>query len=145
MSYVARMLRNRQLLGEFQPCTAERTNGKAVVRKPAGDIIRNYYPAVLSENEFYAAQVRAGRGRPKGRVGDRVEILSGLLKNARDGDAYYVASRAANLKSPTRGVTGCWSTALVRKAGRRWWRSRWTFSRRRYWARYFGKLSRTKS
>jgi DNA invertase Pin-like site-specific DNA recombinase len=51
-SYVRKLLRDRRLLGEFQPRIKE-------TGEPDGELIPNYFPAVLSEAEFYAAQ----RGR----------------------------------------------------------------------------------
>jgi hypothetical protein len=85
-AYVGLILKDRRVLGEFQPRKAD---GSA-----EGPIIKGYYPAVVSEREFYAARAGAGSRRQKpGRVGKRVELFSGLLNNARDGDTYYVATR----------------------------------------------------
>src|SRR5262249_26898293 len=47
------------------------------------------------------AAVRAavgGRRQPRGRVGNRVNVFAGLLHNAREGDAYYMATRTNNGK-----------------------------------------------
>jgi hypothetical protein len=88
LSYVARILRDKHVIGEFQPCRRG--------RKPDGPPIKNYYPAVLTAEEFYAAQGAGGSRARRGRIGKRVELFSGLLKNARDGDSYYVGTRTAN-------------------------------------------------
>lgn len=50
-SYVKKILSNRAVLGEFQPCTM--VNGK---RLPDGDVINDYYPKVIEEEDFYLAQ-----------------------------------------------------------------------------------------
>ncbi len=46
-SYIVRILNSRKVLGEFQPCKME--NDKPV---PAGEPIKNYYPAIVSEEVF---------------------------------------------------------------------------------------------
>ena len=50
-SYIMKILRNRAVLGEFQPYTGRNTQ-----RVPDGDPIANYFPAVISTDTFYAAQ-----------------------------------------------------------------------------------------
>jgi hypothetical protein len=85
-AYVGLILKDRRVLGEFQP---RRRDGS-----PDGPPLPHYYPAAISEAEFYAARAGAGSQRQKqGRIGNRVELFSGLLKNARDADSYYVATR----------------------------------------------------
>lgn len=92
-AYVGLLLKDRRVLGEFQPCTSD--------VKPDGKPIPDYYPAAVTEEEWYAARAgAAARKQPDGayrqtpgRVGERVELFSGLLKNARDGGSYYVATR----------------------------------------------------
>lgn len=76
-SYIFKILHSRTVIGEFQPMT-----GKAGLRKPSGDPVPNYYPAIVSEEEFYAAH-QAGRDRhcgggPKGK--GLANIFSGLCK-----------------------------------------------------------------
>src|SRR5262249_22572514 len=63
-----------------------------------GEPIPNYYPAVVSEAEFYAARAAsAGRKTKQGRIGKNVaNLFGGLLRNARDGSTYYAATRSDN-------------------------------------------------
>ena len=69
-SYVTKILKNRAVLGEFQP--HQRVDGKRV---PAGNVIPNYYPKIIEENLFLKVQagrrertiVGAGRRGPKQR------------------------------------------------------------------------------
>lgn len=71
-SYIEKIVKNRAVLGEYQPYT--KVEG---VRRPAGDVVRNYYPAVVTENEFYAAQAaRRARATYKGgRKGEQIKNL----------------------------------------------------------------------
>jgi DNA invertase Pin-like site-specific DNA recombinase len=85
-SYVALILRDRRAAGEFRPRDRN--------RKVAGEAIADYYPAVVSRDEFDLARdgVVHDRRRP-GRVGACVNLFAGLLRDARDGGAYYAVSR----------------------------------------------------
>jgi DNA invertase Pin-like site-specific DNA recombinase len=58
-SYVAKILSNRAVLGEFQP--GVRRNGKRVLE---GEPVKNYFPAIIEEELFYRAQ----HGRSQRRV-----------------------------------------------------------------------------
>jgi hypothetical protein len=82
-STIHNMLRNRATIGEHQP--KQYRNGKEF---PEGDPIPNYYPAVIEEALFQAAQearrknLASGRGR-KGRL--ITNLFSGLLMCAHCG------------------------------------------------------------
>jgi DNA invertase Pin-like site-specific DNA recombinase len=85
-SYVGKILKDRRAVGEMQPCGPN--------RKPEGRPLLNYYPPVITEDEWIAA--RAGvtqRKRKPGRIGSHVNIFGGMLYNARDGKTYYAALR----------------------------------------------------
>ncbi len=70
-SYVQKTLRNRQVLGEYQP--HQMIAGK---RTPVGDVVPDYFPRVISDQEFYLAQNSlTTRTRKGGRVGDQVNNL----------------------------------------------------------------------
>jgi hypothetical protein len=85
-AYIGLILHDRRVIGEFQP---RKVDGTA-----DGPPIPNYYPPAVTEEQFYAARAQAGVRRQKaGQVGKRVELFSGLLKHARDGGSYYVATR----------------------------------------------------
>lgn len=90
-SYVAKILRSRACIGEYQPKTADKK------RTHDGEPIPNYFPAVVKEREFYAAQSaaksRAGRsGRP---ADDQTEThpFGGLLRCAVYQCAIYTVKR----------------------------------------------------
>lgn len=79
-STVGRLLRNRALLGEYQPHENDRErSGK---RNPIGEPIQNYYPAVIDEVTFLRAQAKANRsGRFPGRRDASLKNwLQGLLQ-----------------------------------------------------------------
>jgi DNA invertase Pin-like site-specific DNA recombinase len=112
-TYIGQILHDRRAAGELQPRHA---NGR-----PAGDPLPGYYPACVSEAEWLAARAAMdGRAHPAGRVGKYVNVFAGLLKNARDGEAYHVGNRSPKRKThrvllaaraPTRG-TPCHSFPL---------------------------------
>jgi hypothetical protein len=88
-AYVAKILKDRRALGEYQP------RGKG--RKPDGDPIPDYFPAVVSPAEFKAAQKAAAqrkrwRGRP---TEDYVNVFAGLMRDARGqepSDTYFITT-----------------------------------------------------
>lgn len=86
-AYIHRLLLDRRTLGDLQP---RRIDGS-----PAGDVIKGYYPSVVSEELFLKVRSEMRRRKVKaGKVTDRVELFSGLLKDARDGEAYYTGTRS---------------------------------------------------
>ena len=50
-SYVTKILKNRSVLGEYQP--NRKVDGK---RTPIGDVIKDYYPPIIEENMFLKVQ-----------------------------------------------------------------------------------------
>jgi hypothetical protein len=73
------LLTSRALVGEYVPYTS---TGRG--RKPRGEPVPGYYPALIAEREFQSVQAalktrsRIGRGR----AGKHVNILAGLLRDA---------------------------------------------------------------
>jgi DNA invertase Pin-like site-specific DNA recombinase len=81
-SSVQKILRNRAVLGEFQPMA-----GRGKDRKPAGEVRKDYYPPVIEEPLWVEAQLAlAGRGFAQGRRSKTANnLFVGLAHNARDG------------------------------------------------------------
>jgi DNA invertase Pin-like site-specific DNA recombinase len=80
--YIHRILNDRRALGEFQPRKKDGT--------PDGEPIKGYFPAVVSEADFFEA--RAGqeqRYRHRGRDKKHLNVFSGLLFKAGGKDPYY--------------------------------------------------------
>jgi DNA invertase Pin-like site-specific DNA recombinase len=86
--YVRWILTDRRAIGEHQPRSG---------RKPEGPPLTNYFPAVVSEAEFYAARAAsAGRKQKQGRIGNGVAcVFGGLLHDAMNakGGTYTVGTR----------------------------------------------------
>jgi Recombinase len=81
---VHHLLTTKTALGEYQPRSGR---GSLKTRRASGEPVAGYYPAVVDADTFYAVQAalkqRANSGR--GRRGTRLNLFSGLLKDAHDG------------------------------------------------------------
>lgn len=92
-STVAKLLASRRVVGEYQPFVGSGHKN----RKPDGPPIPNFYPAVISEDEWNAARFALdGRRMHRGPVGKREYLFAGLLKDARDGSAIYRTDKGPN-------------------------------------------------
>jgi DNA invertase Pin-like site-specific DNA recombinase len=110
---VLAILRSRAVIGEFTP-----HRGGPGSRAPIGTPIPNYYPRIIPEAEFYAAQATiAGRKNQRGPRGKGVRnLFTGLVEDARDqtpmhiiekrpGDFRMVSSGAMRGQKDTRYVS----------------------------------------
>jgi DNA invertase Pin-like site-specific DNA recombinase len=81
-SYVAAVLANRAVVGEYQPFRRER--GKRV---PDGEPVPSYYPAVISEREFDAVRacIQCRKGKPGRPPTGKLNLFTRLLHCARHG------------------------------------------------------------
>lgn len=84
------LLSSRAVLGEFQPCRRE---GRE--RVPVGPVIRGYYPAVITEQDFYASMAAIiGRVRKRGpQRGSNGNFFTDLLFDVRDGGRFRLVYR----------------------------------------------------
>jgi DNA invertase Pin-like site-specific DNA recombinase len=93
-SAVGTLLRNRAVLGEYRPHvgTCARRGGVTSTRKPAGDAVKGYYPAIVPEADFYKAQAALDQRRTGGvgRAAGTPNLFNGLLVNALDGSRMVV-------------------------------------------------------
>ena len=86
VSYIKKILRNRAVLGEFQPHIKK----KGGERKPAGDLMPDYYPQVVSERDFSLVQAQRPTVRQAASRG-YANLLSGLCKcTACGGNVVYL-------------------------------------------------------
>jgi DNA invertase Pin-like site-specific DNA recombinase len=96
-SCIGLLLRNRAVLGEFRP-----HRGRYQTRKPTGEVLPNYYPAILDEATFNLAQQalegRKGRGGPSG--GCVANLFAGFIRDARDGKSMVLVRKVAGEGSP---------------------------------------------
>ncbi|HWE95734.1 MAG TPA: recombinase family protein [Tepidisphaeraceae bacterium] len=91
-SYVAKILHNRAVIGEFQPHSIVYANGKKT-RQPAGEAIKGYYPAIIDEQTFNAVQTRmASNAKSGGPNGEWVNIFKGILYSS-DGSRLNVQNK----------------------------------------------------
>ena len=87
---VAKLLQTRAVLGEFQPYRRSPTK----TREPDGPPVPNYYPRVVTPDEWEAARFAVeGRTLKRGPVGKHVFLFSGLLIDARDGAPIYQSNK----------------------------------------------------
>ena len=85
---VRKLLRSRQVLGEFQPVvgTCAKKGGIKSTRKPVGPPILNYFPAIIDEPLFYRAQTAMDRRRRGGgRITGVPNLFNGILYDGLDG------------------------------------------------------------
>ncbi|UXZ60803.1 recombinase family protein [Burkholderia multivorans] len=115
-SLVSRILRNRAVLGEYQPRRIDAENSRN--RIPVGEPIRGYYPAVIDEATFlraHATSLRRGT-RPGRRDAQARNWLYGLVKCGECGNS-LVRKNKTSAKQPgysryycvarVRGLTKC--------------------------------------
>jgi DNA invertase Pin-like site-specific DNA recombinase len=106
--YVAKLLKDRRTIGEFQPC--EMKDGKRV---PSGPPIKGYYPAALTEDEFNAARAGCAQRRLyRGPRGKHVNVFSGLVWSALDGESYFATAGLVSRK----GGKATWQRILKNTA-----------------------------
>jgi DNA invertase Pin-like site-specific DNA recombinase len=90
-SAVTYILRTRSVVGEHQP----HSQHGAEKRQPIGEPIKDYYPAVVDEDTWNAAQaalaVRVSPGRPPR---TRSNIFRGLLRDARNGGTIGIMTQS---------------------------------------------------
>jgi len=99
LSYIAKILKNRAVIGEFQPHRL--ISGK---RQPDGDVIQSYFPAVVDEDTFYRAQLGLAQrlNHGAGRKGTTLtNIFSGVAKCAYCG----APMKFENKGKPPKGAT----------------------------------------
>jgi DNA invertase Pin-like site-specific DNA recombinase len=92
-SYVRLILRSPSAFGQYQPM---RRDGDG--RVPDGEPVENYYPAAVTEAEFYAARaaMTLRGGRRRGGASTHVNLWTGLLHDATDGTPLYVVQKRRN-------------------------------------------------
>jgi DNA invertase Pin-like site-specific DNA recombinase len=89
-SYVAKILGNRAVVGEYQPY-----KGRAGKRRPDGQPIAGYYPVVVDEQTWDAARgAMASRRNKAGREAKHtVNLFANLLRDARNGGTFFLMDK----------------------------------------------------
>jgi DNA invertase Pin-like site-specific DNA recombinase len=88
-SVLGRLMGDRRVLGEMELC------GEG--RRPDGEPVKDYFPRVVSDDEWAAARAGAkARKHERGPVGgkvNQVNLFQSLVKDAKDGGAYFMIAR----------------------------------------------------
>lgn len=111
-SSVAKIIQSRAVLGEYQPHSGTH---RARNRKPEGDPIPDYYPAILDEDIFWRAQA-ATQGRQQkaaGRKGANAHILQGLAVCTQCGSPMHLLDKG----KPPKGGRYLACSSNLRNAG----------------------------
>lgn len=110
-SYVVRILKNPAVFGQFTPHIY--VDGKRIPQEP----IENYYPEIISKDDFYAVQAAITSRRGKGgEVGKRVNILANIVKCGECGNSAIRLNKSGKQASIDKYYK--W-VALVCNTGRR--------------------------
>lgn len=98
---VCGLLKSRAPLGEFQTYTYPKDGSRK--RIPVGEVIRDYYPRVISDELWESAQTKIRRPNYRGRPGNA--ILSGLVVDPNDVTMYFNTTKTWRY-ALTKSVTG---------------------------------------
>ncbi len=116
-STVSKILGGRLALGEYQP-----HSGTPRMRKPDGNPIPGYYPAIVSEEIYWrarqASQARRVAPGPRGR--GVTHLLLGLGKCARCGGPMHVINKGAKPKGGTYFICSTSNRKAGCENGARW-------------------------
>ena len=119
-STVGKVLTGRTVLGEYQPHSG---TYKGRNRKPEGDPIPDYYPAVVDEETYWRAQA-AMQGRRQGAAGRRGDVGAHILRGLGRCGSCGAPMHIVNKGRPPKGGIYLACSAALRKAGcrnnRRW-------------------------
>ncbi len=95
---IVKILKSRALIGEFQPHLG-RSNQDQGKRQKIGEPIEGYYPALISEADFYSVQKKiAGRkipGRTGNGHGSVSNLFQGFLYDARTGSTMQMVDKGS--------------------------------------------------
>jgi DNA invertase Pin-like site-specific DNA recombinase len=113
-SQICTVVRNRAAIGEYQPHvgTCAKKGGIKATRKPAGEPIKGYFPAIIKEADFYRANdAMTKRRKSGGRTKGTPNLFNGILRNAVDGWSMVILyggeKRALVSAGAARGRPGC--------------------------------------
>jgi DNA invertase Pin-like site-specific DNA recombinase len=84
---IGAILRSPSVLGRYQPHVGTcAKKGQKATRRPHGEPIQGYFPAIIAEADFYRVQEALdGRRSGGGRITGTPNLFSGLAYDARDG------------------------------------------------------------
>lgn len=88
LAYISKLLSDRSVIGEFQPMKKTK-EGKRV---KAGKVVKNYFPSIIEDEVFYAAQYeKQKRKKEKSEIRSNfINLLTGLVLNADDQSPMHI-------------------------------------------------------
>jgi DNA invertase Pin-like site-specific DNA recombinase len=100
-SSIDKMLNNRAVLGEYQPYSVRVSSDG--IRQAVGEPIKGYYPAIIKESMFYAAQGAIAGRKLDGttRQSENINLWSGIAKCAECGTAMHLVKKGRSPKGGT--------------------------------------------
>ena len=97
IGYIAKILNNRSVYGQFQP--KQKIDGKQIA---VGDVVEDYFPAIITEDKFNLAQSRI-KGRSTGAAGRKGDglssLFSGLVKCGHCGGSLFMRDKLSKTGS----------------------------------------------
>jgi DNA invertase Pin-like site-specific DNA recombinase len=119
-SSIAHILRSRAVLGEYQPhqlVSVKEEGGKDTrTRQPVGDVIAGYFPAVITEDQWYSAQhaVASRKRNQSTKPSKNFNVWSGIAHCLRCSSNLHISNRVAlnkktNIRT-TRKVLRCFNS-----------------------------------
>lgn len=119
-SSIAKVLNNKAVFGEYQPGVGSKKFGN---HRPDGEPIRDYYPRIISEDDFWTAQ-GASKSRLQNAAGRRGRDGAHILKNLGRCGSCGGPMHIVNKGKPPKGAVYLRCDVASRKAGceneRRW-------------------------
>lgn len=111
-SYVAKILQERTVLGEFQPHVMAEVPAdpndpdgpRLWKRVPHGEPVKGYFPQIIPEEEWnIVRQAVKSRGRDLGPKGVGVaNLFTSLMRDAKDGETFHLTYAGSSRKNNTR-------------------------------------------
>lgn len=97
LAYISKLLKDRSVLGEFQPMKKTK-EGKRI---NAGKVIKDYYPRIIEDEVFYAAQFeKQKRKKEKSeQKSNFINLLTGLILNADDQSPMHILTSRTKRKT----------------------------------------------
>jgi DNA invertase Pin-like site-specific DNA recombinase len=105
-SYVNKILHSRAVLGEFQPHKLVYRDGKKT-REPVGPPIVGYFPTIVAEQDFYAAQATLrARQTHTGPNTKYLNLFKGLLFDADDKSPLQMQHKSSRAYASAAAING---------------------------------------
>ena len=98
-SSVAKLVHNRAVIGEYQPHSSVKTDGREIIstkRVSIGEPVKDHFPRLVSDDVFHRAQLATEKRKliQSGAGANKVtNLFSGMIFDARDGSKMQVSDK----------------------------------------------------